>query len=155
MGAKLGLKCVVYQNTGSWGTPVWAAINKIADTTVNPAWDEAEANTRESLIKMTAKTQLALEVTGRIRVDNTDTGYLALRDALYSHNPIDLLILNGPSTENGAHGWRADWHVFGGTENQSLPNVLYMEFTIKPAPTDNLPKKAIVASGSPVFTDVA
>lgn len=150
--AKLGILAKVYRNTGSYGSPTWAEVAEIADLAVNPAWDEAEGGSRASRVKKTAKTMLGIEVTGRIKVQTSDAGYIAIRDAMYTDIPIDLLVLNGEDDENGAHGWRAEWHVFEGGEDQAMGNRLYMDFVLRVADTDNAVSYAEVSGGSPTFT---
>jgi hypothetical protein len=151
--ASLGILAKAYRNTASYGTPTWVEIDKIADLAVNPSWDEAEGGSRDSRVKKIAKTMLGIEITGRIKVDTADAGYIALRDAMYTDIAIDLLILNGASDGNGNHGWRADWHVFEGGEDQAMGNRLYMDFVLRVADTANDPKYAEVSGGAPTFTD--
>jgi hypothetical protein len=152
MSVKLGLKAKLYRNTGSYSSPTWSAIGLIGDLTVTPEWDEAEGNVRDTTVKSVAKTLLGIEISGRVRVSNTDPGYLALRDAFYATTPIDLMILNGAQDENGSHGWRCDWHVMAFTEDQGLTNVIYADFSLKPAVSENPHNRAVVTSGAPVYT---
>lgn len=135
MGARLGVNAKLYVNTGSYDSPTWTEVAGISDLTVKTAWDQGEASTRASRVKKAAKTMLDLEVSGKILADGTDTnGYLAFLTALYGDTPLDLLVLNGANDASPASkGWRADWHVFGGDEDQGLGAVIYDSFTLKPA----------------------
>lgn len=151
----LGINAKFYRNTGSRNSPTWVEITLISDLAVDPTWEEGDGSVRATPVKQFAKTQLALVINGKCRVDLTDAGYLALKAALLSTSSIDLLILDGLGTTNGVTGWRCDWHVFGGKEDQGLGNVLFMEFTLKPAVSSNLPQSAAVSGGVVVLTDFA
>ena len=150
----LAIQGKLYRNTAAYNSPTWAAIDLVADVQVNPAWDEADGSVRASRVKQFAKTMMGLEISARVRVDLTDAGYLALLGALHSDTPLDLMILNGDKTTNGVTGYRADFHVMSAGEDQSLGNVLFREFTLKPAVSSNDAQKVTVASGAPVFSDI-
>lgn len=148
----LGILANVYRNTSSYGSPSWSACNLISDCSVKPTWKEADGSTRQSISELTAKTRLALEVSLKMRSDTADANYQAFFAALHSTTVLDLMILNGPSNLNGVDGWRADWHVFAGEEDQGLDAVAFKAFTLKPALSANLPYWVLVAAGVPVFT---
>ena len=153
---KLGIRAKLYRNTsGIFLSPTWEVIQHISDLSVNANWDEGEASTRASRIKKGAKTMMGLEFSGKVRVSNDDAGYIALWDAAHSDDVLDLLVLNGPLDENGVRGYRVECQVMSNTEDQALGNVLFMDFMLKPSPTSNEPKKAVVAAGAPVFSAVA
>jgi hypothetical protein len=144
---KLGINAKAYRNTGSYNAPVWSELTLISDLSVNPAWDEASADARESRIKQVRKTMMGLEVTGRMKKKPLDTNYEAFMNALNSDDVLDLLILDGPRETEGSRGYRFDAQVFGGTEDQAMGNVLYQDFAIKPSLETNPPKAVKVAAG--------
>lgn len=150
----LGVKAKLYRNTASYGSPTWTEITLVGDSSVNASWDEGDGSARVSRVKQVAKTMMGLELTAKVRVDLTDAGYLALMTALHSDTPIDLLVLNGPSTTNGVQGYRADFHVMSASEDQAMGNVIFKDFALKPSVSSNLAKKVTVAASAPVFTDI-
>lgn len=145
--SKLGIKCKIYRNTATYGSPTWAEITLIGDASVSPVWDEAAGDVRGSRVKSVAKTLMGLEVSARVRVSNDDAGYEALNDALHSDTPLDLLVLNGPNNEEGVRGYRADWHVMQAPQDQALGAVLFDDLILKPAISANGVKAASVGSG--------
>jgi hypothetical protein len=152
MATPLGINAKVYRNTGvDYATPTWTEVDQIADLSVNPEWDEAEGGARSSRIKKSSKTMLGIEITGRIKVQLADAGYVALRDAMYTDIPLDLLILNGANDEDGVHGWRGEWNVMSGTEDQALQNRLYMDFRLTPYDGTEEPMYAEVVAGVVTF----
>ncbi len=151
---KLGILSKVYRNTGTWGAPVWNEVTRISDLSVKPTWDKGDAGTRASRVKKSAKTMLGLTITGKIQVSDSDTHYQNFWDAAHTDGTMDLLILNGPMTTNGVRGYRAEWQCFDASEDQAMGNVLYMDFELEPAPTDNEPKKVKVTGGAPQYTDI-
>jgi hypothetical protein len=156
--SKLGIKARIYRNTsGNYGSPSFSAIHKVSDLAVNPAWDMSDADSRESRIKNKAKTMLDLTITGKVKVSNSDAGYIALWEAAHNDDALDLLILNGPMNENGTRGYRGFFQVNKPAEDQGLDKVLYMGFELMPADNeDDTPiKLAVVAGGTPVFSDLA
>src|SRR4051812_42511826 len=112
---QLGIKASLLRNTGTYNSPVWTEITGISDLKENPDWDTAEGNTRASRVKRHAKTLLGLSLSGKIKVDHTDAGYVAVLAALYSDTPLDLVVLDGDPTDSTLTGtltgWRADWLV--------------------------------------------
>lgn len=151
---KLGVTSKIYLNTGTYGTPVWDELTCVSDLAVNAAWDEADGSSRASRVKQASKTLMALEITGRAKVSDTGTDFIAIWEAIHSDTPLDLMILNGGSTSNGVRGYRGDFNVFSGSEDQAMANELFLDFVLKPATSDNPTKYAVVASGAPVFTTI-
>lgn len=151
----LGILSKVYRNTGSYGSPTWTEVTLVSDVTVTPSWDKGDGSVRASRVKQSAKTQMGLEMSVKIRVDLTDAGYLAFLSGLHSDTLLDLMILDGPSTTNGVQGYRADFGVFSGSEDQSMGAVLYRDFSIEPGVSSNPAKSVTVSAGAPVFSNIA
>jgi hypothetical protein len=154
--AKTGLKANLFYNTASYGSPTWAEITLVADCAVEGTRDEAGGSTRASSVKLFEPTQLALGISGKVRTDSTDTGFAALlANFLDPSTAIDVLVLDGTTTENGSLGYRFDAKVFSMGEDQALNSVLFRDFTIKPCISANPVKSVLVTSGAPVFTTLA
>lgn len=150
-----GIDCKFYRNSGTYGSPTWTEVNDILDLDADPTWGEGDASSRGSPVVMTEPTMLGMTITGKIRVSLADADFVALDDAHIARTALDLMVLNGNSTTNGVRGWRMDFKIFGWKETQAANGVLYRDFTMKPCLSDNPPKRAVVASGSPVFTTIA
>lgn len=152
----LGPKAKLYRNTGSYGSPVWASLDLVSDLSAKGNWDMAEGTTRSSRGKVYGKTLLDIEVSGKVREDLTDAGYLLLARQLNSDTALDMLVLDGPSTTTGQRGFRAWWHVSADEQDQGLGVVVFDAFTLKPAiPTDgNYPQSVEVVASAPVYTAI-
>jgi hypothetical protein len=152
--AKIGILAVAYLNTGSYSTPTWVAVTSISDWKVGAKWDEGEASTRLSRMKLAIKTMVGIEISGKLRAANSgDATYTTIRAALVTDAQLDMMILDGPSGTNGVNGFRADFQVFDGSQDQGLNAVVFDEVTFKPSPnTDGNYNSVLVSGSAPVFT---
>lgn len=151
---KLGVTSKLYRNTNTYGSPTWTEVTCISDLAVNAAWDEADASSRASRVKQQSKTMMGLEITGKAKVSDTDAGFLAIWAALHSDTPLDCLVLNGAKDSNGVRGYRCEFNVFSGNEDQAMANTPYLDFTLKPAASDNFAAYVVVSAGAPVLTTI-
>jgi hypothetical protein len=151
-GARLGRKATLSLNGGTHGSPTWSTVDLISDLTVNAPWDETEASTRESAVKMAVQTLMALEVGGKVKFNETDSNLQTVLDAMSSGAVLDVMVLNGPSTANGCRGYRFDCQASMAAEDQGLGAVIFDEVKFKPTPSVNLPATVKVTTGAPVFT---
>lgn len=149
MADRLGIKCKAYRNTSTHGSPSWSEINHISDFTVSVTWDEADGSSRISRVKMTVKTMLGLEFSGKIKVNVADANYAAMRDASFGDGVLDILVMEDGdnATENNV-GFRCDVQVLKFDVDQGMGTSLYRDFTLKPTTTDNLPELATVGGGA-------
>lgn len=147
---------LLWMSAGNYNTPTWSEIDLARDVQVQPAWDQAEAFSRATSVKEYAKGMLELGFTASVKCAGSDTGYAALMDAFTSKTgTIELLVLDASASTNGAEGVRFTASVFGASQQQSIGEVLYREFDIKPsAYAANKPKWAEVVNSSPVFTAI-
>jgi hypothetical protein len=154
MTVKYGFKGTINNNTGSYGTPTWSAISNVRDVMVNADPEKFDASTRAGNgIKQYEPTLIDLGVTGKIRSDETDTnGFVAIETAFLTRASMDLMILDGAATVSGSRGYRFDAKVFKFGEDQNLGGVNFREFEFAPCVSANAPSKAVVTTGSPVFT---
>lgn len=154
---RLGIFSKLYLNQATYPSPDFETneADLISDLSSNAAWDEGESSARRSQVKTFEPTMLALDLSGRLRVDHTDATYGILRDAFLQKTTLDLLVLNGAMTRNGSQGFRYDAKVFGFSEDQAMGNVLFNDITLKPCASDNDPKAVLVTAGAPVYSDIA
>lgn len=155
-GVRLGRDAVFYLNTnsGNFNTPTWTAVPQFSDLNVEAAWDAADANTRESRMKLQAKTLLGAAVSGKLKFDLTDANIATIMAALLSDNVVDVMCLNGPSNTNGAIGYRFEAQVHQANEDQSLGVAIYEDIKFVPYPTANAKQSVKVTAASPVYTAI-
>lgn len=162
MKRRLGIDSKLYRNTNwnqtagtGYDAPTWVAIDRIEDLTLDTGWTTAPAGDRGQGIEASAKTRARCQVTGTCRVDDDDGGYQALLAAFLSREAeIDVMVLNGSKTSNGAVGFRGLFQVNRFSEPQGSNAVLYRDMTLDPAPVDSdFPFQSVLVSGGvPVYT---
>lgn len=152
---KPGVNARVYRNTGTYGSPTWTAVNLTKDGNVSAPWDMVEAGARETKAKLYGKTRIDIQIGLTVRADDLDAGYNALADAAMSQTTVmDMLILDGPITVEGARGFRAHFLVNESSQPQEIDGIIYDSFDLKPAwSSEGYPSKVVMgASSSPTFT---
>ncbi len=144
---KLGVKCKVYYNSGTYGSPTWVELDSINDFSVDPSWETAVAAARASRVNVSMKTALNLSFSGTIRNDGS-TDAAKILTALLTDEVLDMLILDGPNNAAGVEGFRCDCQVMSGPEDQGRAAVLYRNISIMPTPSGN-PVKHVKVAGDP------
>lgn len=152
--ALLGINAKLYYNTGSnYSSPTWTEVPNVTGLALPTNWNITKFSTRESLAERGAKTTFAPEVTGRIKQHFTNTIFLAFWAAhIDNEATMDFLVLNHLNNTNGARGYRFEAQVAFDNDDQGDQAVLFNDFRLVPADTDNAFATAVVTSGSPVFT---
>jgi hypothetical protein len=150
-----GVEAKVYQNGGTPTTPTWTAVDRVRSVTANQKWNRADSSARESRAVLQAKTQIALSGTIEVRATPADAGYDSFYSAscLPSESALDLMILDGPITQEGSRGVRAFMNLDGG-QNQGIGDVLYTTFDYDPAWNKLLypSRVAVGATGTLTYT---
>lgn len=137
--ATLGFQGEIYRNTASEVSPTWSAVNLVGNAQVNPKYGEGDATARASNgVTETEPVLLGVEITGSIRKKNGDTNYAAFRAAFFARTALNLLVLDGKIATEGAQGVKGNFKVFDWSEDQSLNNVVFNSFTLKPCADSNL-----------------
>lgn len=157
MATKYGFKGKVYLNSGSYGSPTWNEVSNLREVKVGAAFNEDDVTVRAGggLAQFEAVI-LALEVSGKIKTDEADTtGFVAMETAFLTRAALDVMVLDADDAVTGARGFRFDAKVFKFEEDQANEKTLFRDFTLKPCLSANAAQKAVVASGSPVFTSLA
>jgi hypothetical protein len=149
---KPGVKCVAYRNTGTYGTPTWTPLTCIKDANVAKPWDLSEASVRATRVKLYAPAQVDFAVSITVKCDNVDTGYKALNAKTVDATVLDMLILDGPLTDEGAEGVRAHWHVSDTGQDQSIGvGATYKTLDLKPGfSTEGWPMAVAVGAASAI-----
>lgn len=154
-GVKAGVNAKIYRNTGTYGSPTWTAVGLVKDDTEGTPWDMVEAGARETKAKLYAKTRTDISESVVVRADDSDAGYNAFATAAESQTTVmDLLILDGPITAEGARGLRAEFLVNKTGKPKEIDGVIYVTFELKPTWTSNGYPSSVVmgASSAPTFT---
>jgi hypothetical protein len=148
MAAKHGIDAFLGRNTATWGSPTWAELTGIGGLTPGGGWDAVDINVRRSRVKMGAKVKIDIGFTGHILCEDSDAGYVAFMAAWRSLTAtIDLIVLDGDVATVGSFGFRAEYQITEGGQDQPTDNVLWRDFKAVPYPTVNAPQFAEVTAG--------
>lgn len=154
MGLKHGIDASCYINIGIYATPAWAELDLFSNVTPNGGWDAADILIRRSHVKYGAKTVIDISFTGKMLCDDSDSNYQLLIASWQDINgTVDLLVLDGPVEVSGSFGYRADFQITAGGQDQPVDDVLYRDFEAKPFPTTNKPQW-ITCTGGGAFASV-
>lgn len=140
MGEIRGLDCKIYFNSGTYGTPTWAEWACVRDTVLNLTHDEVDSSCRGSGgFRRIATTLSMLEVSGTALKDKDDPSFVALELAARNKTTVDILVMDGVRTSADSDGWRLDGQILNWTENQPFEDIVSVDFSIKPARSENAP----------------
>lgn len=153
--AKPGILAAFYLNSGNFATPTWGEITSVGNLTENAAWKQAEVETRLYAATQYVKTTIDLGVSFNLLAsDSGDANYTSLISAIATRDVVDVMVLDGSSTSNGARGWRFEGQVFQANKDQGTQAVITPDFEVRPTVTLNPPQSVLVTAGSPVFTNL-
>lgn len=143
---QIGPDCSVYRNAGTYGTPTWTEIALVRNVTIGAPWTMSDASIRGTRAILEAKTQPKVGGSIECRADPADAGYQALFDGAMavSGSAPDLLILDGPVTQEGVKGLRLHANL-NFNQNQEIGGVVYTSFDVS---------AAWHASGYPSYAEV-
>lgn len=139
-------------NSGTFAAPVLAVVN-CRDVELGITFGEADVSGRLSHLELKEPALQVRELTFDILCDETDTNYVAIRNATLSRGSVEFFMANGNigtagtvvsgGTVNIVYS-RCIYKVFGMKRGEPLEGAPTMSFTCKPckatqtnAPTDN------------------
>lgn len=145
-----------YRNTGSTGTPTWTEMTSVLGGDIGDGWEFGDSSKRATRGKLFTKTQIDLTSTLNVLADPAAADYVALYAASQSPTAfLDLMLLNGKVTIEGAIGIRAGFQLKR-SENQDAGGIIYNQFECKPhmsGATPVTPSTVVMgASSAPAFT---
>ena len=146
-----------YQNTGSYATPTWTEMTSVKGGTVGNVWGFGDSSKRATRAMLFDKTQVDLSSTLIVQADPAATDYVALYTAAHSPTSVmDLLLLNGKISVEGAIGIRSEFRVSLQAENQDMGVIIADTFDLKPTDSSNgVPGTVVMgAAGAPTITDL-
>jgi hypothetical protein len=149
-GTKIAIKAVCYYNTGSYGSPTWAAMMSVLEVDLGSDWEYADASSRGSRAKLYGKTMIDLPCSLNMKADDVAADYQAMLTAAFSDTPTDMLILDGPLSEVNAFGYRIPALIGGTPQDQGAGNAIYTKFPIKPGYTSNYYPSYVYSTGSTI-----
>lgn len=107
-------------------------ITTVRDVTLNLEHIEDDDTDRAGVWVITDQGLKDCSIDFTIRNDNTDLGWLAVRDAWLNKTAIAIACLDGPSGTAGSQGVWADWKVSKFARGEPLKGKSTIDVSIKP-----------------------
>jgi len=139
MASVLGKDCKLYRNTATWASPSWDEVTNCRDLTLSLEKGDADASTRAADWRRHKVTLIDGRVEFEMVWDNTDTDFIAFKDAFFNGTTIECAVLDGAIDEAGNTGLRSDFEVMSFTRSEALEDVATVSVSLVPAYTDNTP----------------
>ena len=133
MGAKRGIDCKFYRNTGSVGTPTWNEVTKLRDLSRSLQKGESEAGARDSSWELFIGTRKRLEITGNMVADRVADDYDAIEGYYEDDTVVDFAMSDGSISSSGSHYLRFEGEVFAFDQGEPLDGHVTNDITIKPS----------------------
>lgn len=130
---KPGYGWKIYQNTGTYATPVWSLLTGTRDINVPLTTDELDDSSRDSGFKKYLGGMIDLSVTFQVRyhADNADQEDLIAK--YFAQNVFEIAVMDGDIATAGSAGLRAYVQLFSSSVNLPLADNSTLDFTAKPA----------------------
>lgn len=134
----IGLSAKSYRNTGTFGTPVWVAVDNVQDLTLGDNMEDADTSVRGGGGFATSEPTLRnLDLTfTMINKPGTNAEFEAVLDAYTARTPLDLAVMDGVITTPGQRGVRARWKVHQFPREQAIRGAQTIEVMLKPCYDD-------------------
>lgn len=147
MSYRIGLDAKIHVNTGTYASPTWAEIEDAQDVTLTLEASEAEITRRGSGWRATLQAIKDASVEFDLVYDPTDTEFIAIREAFFDRETIEMAVMDGPIATAGSQGLRATMSVLNFSRNEPLEEALTVSVTVKPAPAANDPEWKTISGG--------
>jgi hypothetical protein len=138
-----GKDCHAYANTGTHGSPTWAAVDNIQDVKLGDAVTQFGMKLRLNRpFETNIPTLLAWNPTFKIADISGDALFAALLAAKTNGTALDMTFLDGavtPATGVTSQGPRADWTVEKMDRDEASENGVMYDVSLKAAQTGNVP----------------
>lgn len=121
MGAKLGMRCKLYRNTGTWASPTWVEVGNVKDVTLNLEKGEADVTTRNNA-GWRAKVGTLKEGSVEFEMvwDPTDGGFAAIQAGWFNDTDVELAIMDGDIATPGSEGLHGMFSVINFNRKEPL-----------------------------------
>lgn len=142
MPSDIGLNCKLYLNSNTYGSPTWGAVNNIKDATLALDKALADLSARTSDIRLQKSTLKEAPVEFTMIRHNTTAAKASWKtffDAWWSGSTVDILMLDGTTSDTGASGIRGEFEVVSFSRGEPLEDAVTANVKLVPTITDNGP----------------
>ena len=116
---KAGTAAQVYRNTGSYGSPVWAALRVEALKFTDKPGAVFDTSDRTISVNTKIGTRYEWMLEFEFLWDASDTGLAAVVTAMQSNGGIELNVTDDAIATTGTKGLRAEWTSESGWDNDA------------------------------------
>lgn len=140
MAAVLGIDCVAYQNTGTFGSPTWTARNSVTGVEVSNTLATADITRRGGNgYRQKVGTLAEGDVTFDLIYDSSDAFFDAIDAAYRGRTTIDMWFGSDLISVDGARGFRAAFAVTDFSESQQLEDAIRYSVTLSVSGSEPAP----------------
>lgn len=140
MAAVLGIDCVAYLNTGTVGSPTWAAQGSVTSVNVSNTLATADITRRGGNgYRQKVGTLAEGDVTFDLIYDDTDTFFDTIDEAFRNRTTVDMAFLSDAISVDGARGFRAAFAVTDFSESQEQEDAIRYSVTLSVSGTSPAP----------------
>jgi len=133
MAIRLGLDARLYRNTGSPGSLLWVLVENVRDLTLNLEAGEADVTTRgNDAWRASLGTIKDASIEFEMVWDTEDFHFVVLKDAFFSGEPVELLVMDGEAGSPESQGLQAMCQIMGFTRSEALEEAMTVSITAKP-----------------------
>jgi predicted secreted protein len=126
----------IYQNTGTYASPVWALITGTRDINVPMTADELDDSSRDSRYKKFLSGMIDLGVTFQMRYHLENADHTDLLNKFFAQTVFEIAVVNGDISVSGTEGIRAFVQLFSNSISLPLGDNSNVDFSAKPAFVD-------------------
>jgi hypothetical protein len=133
---RVGGEMFAYINTGDYDTPTWVEIADVGDVTPADNDTEIPLNLRSNYPYMTwipGMTDVSCEFQMPYKTGETDTVFLAIRNAKLTRTPLEFAFMDGPIATPGSKGLRAICEVMKFAKGEPIDGVVMVDVSLKPS----------------------
>jgi hypothetical protein len=132
----LGANCKAYQNTGSFGSPVWGECTQIVNVKTPIKNETPEGSRRASGgYRQYMVTMTDFSLTFNMVWNTGETVFAAILAATYNKTEIDMIFLDGANTSGAHQGPRISAAFADFDRTEDLAGIAMADVTAKPGMT--------------------
>jgi hypothetical protein len=140
MAIRLGIQCRLYRNTGTYQNPVWNEIRAVRDVTLNLQTAKADVTSRANNgWRANVATLREASIETQLLWDPSEDDFTVLLNAYLNNTTIEILALDGPVTQTGSQGLRAECSVTAFSRSEALEEAVTAAVTLEPTYGANPP----------------
>lgn len=123
----------IYQNTGTYATPVWSLLTGTRDINLPLTTDELDDSSRDSSFKKYLGGMIDLSVTFQVRYHAGNADQEDLLAKYFAQDVFEVAVVDGDIATTGTAGLRSYVQLFSSSVNLPLTDNTTLDFTAKPA----------------------